>query len=70
MQFILEIIVEGIVLILFSIPGAFMRWIFMRRKRSYKQILLDEDGGNAGVGVVVTVIVMVIVAIVANWRKV
>lgn len=69
MQFILEIILEAIVLILFSIPGAFIRWIFMRRKRSYKQVLLDDDGGNVAVGVVVTVIAMAILAIVDNWKS-
>ncbi|HCX21683.1 MAG: hypothetical protein CMB80_28450 [Flammeovirgaceae bacterium] len=49
-EIIATIFMDLILHVLFGIPGAFVRWIFIGRKRSFKEIWNDDLFLNAGIG--------------------
>jgi len=51
MESIFELFLEGIILYLFTYPGAFFLWLITGCKRPFKQILDGYPYGNAGIGV-------------------
>jgi len=60
MEFLIEFLKEVIFVFIFRYPGAFVRWIFVRRRRNFRSVLQDDGYVNAtvtvlivGVGVIV-----------------
>lgn len=43
----MEIILETIIVLIFQYPGAFLRWIFLSKKRTFKSLLKDDPYINA-----------------------
>jgi uncharacterized Tic20 family protein len=49
--------IEAIVILLLSYPGAFIRWLFVRKKRRIKDIVKDDEYINAGITIIVFIII-------------
>lgn len=45
----MEVIFEIIYVVILRYPGAFIRWIFLFRKRNFKSILKDDSYINAAI---------------------
>lgn len=56
MQIILEIIGEIIVQVIFSLPGALIRWLLTGCKKPFREILYDDSYSNNAIGVIAAVI--------------
>jgi len=56
-----EVIIEFIVLTVFAIPGAFFRWLFIFRKKKFKDILQDDGYINGMIGLMVTGLIYFII---------
>tara|TARA_R110002124_G_scaffold50307_4_gene146529 strand:- start:2012 stop:2203 length:192 start_codon:yes stop_codon:yes gene_type:complete len=54
-----EIILETIVVLVFRYPGALIRWVFLRNKRTFKSILDDDPYINAMLSLVVLALIVV-----------
>ena len=60
---VFKFIMDVIVSIIFSYPGAFIIWLFTGRKKPYKTILNDgNDMFNAFVGLLFFSVIIIIVA--------
>ena len=59
METIFETIIEIFILILFRYPGAFIRWILIGRKKTFKQILSGDSYLNGSIGLVFVVLIIV-----------
>ncbi len=46
METIWNIIIESIVLFLFEYPGAMIRWVLLRGKKPFRNILYDDSFPN------------------------
>ncbi len=57
----MEIILETILILIFRYPGAFIRWLFLRKKRTFKSVLNEDPYINATLSI--SVIVFAIIAI-------
>lgn len=64
MDFIVEFIKEVIFVFVFQYPGALVRWIFIKRKKSFKQLIIDDPYLNSfftvlliGVGFIVYILI-------------
>lgn len=60
MQIILEIIAEIILSYVLNIPGAFIRWLFTGRKRSFPEVLDDEGYQNKLIGLIILLLCIVL----------
>jgi len=49
MDSIIKMILDFVFILLFSVPGAAIRWIYFKGKRNYKDLLQDDPYWNAGV---------------------
>lgn len=58
----MEVIFETVFVLIFRYPGAFIRWLFLFKKRSFKSILKDDSYLNAAISFIV------IGAIIAIWQ--
>lgn len=59
----MEAIFETLLLVIFKIPGAFVRWFFSRRKRPLKEFIDKGDAyldGIIGLTVVVLIVLLTI----------
>lgn len=56
-----EIILETIVVLIFRYPGALIRWVFLRKKRTFKSILDDDPYINAMLSLVVLALIVVLI---------
>ena len=41
-EIIFEIFSEVIILLILSFPGAFIRWVFYKGKKSYKELIVED----------------------------
>ena len=57
----IEIILETIVVLIFRYPGASIRWLFLRHKRTFKSILKDDPYINAMLSLVVLAVIVVLI---------
>lgn len=57
MDFVAQIIRE----FLMQVPGAFVRWLFLRKKRSFKSILEEDSSINAILSI--SMIILTVIAI-------
>jgi hypothetical protein len=58
---ILEIICEMILMIVFTFPGAFIRWCFTGFRKPFKDLLLDNSEFNGPVGFVAVVGLVILI---------
>ena len=61
-----EIIIEAIVLLLFVIPGAFIRWMFSGFKKPFRFYLKKDPYINGSIGIVV---IGLIIAIIVSYFR-
>lgn len=64
-----EVIIELIVLAVFAIPGAFFRWLFLFRKRKFKDVLQDDGYINGMIGLMVTGLIYLYLSIFFNCQR-
>ncbi len=50
MEILINILVDVIVYYLFSYPGAAVRWIFIRKRKSFKEIVSEDIFMNSTIG--------------------
>lgn len=50
MDIIIDAIVRTIITYLFVFPGAAIRWIFIRRKKDFKEIVSEDIFVNSAIG--------------------
>jgi hypothetical protein len=50
MDIIVTILVDVVIYYLLSYPGAVIRWIFLRKKKSLKEILAEDIFVNSAIG--------------------
>lgn len=62
----MEIVLETIIILIFRYPGAFIRWLFLRKKRSFKSILDEDPYINATFSISMIVFIVFIVRYFAN----
>jgi hypothetical protein len=67
--FIAEAIFEVIVNILLTFPGAALRWLFLGRKKSFKELLADGYEINAVVAVFFIAAIVAVVAVTKHYIK-
>jgi hypothetical protein len=61
MDAIWEIIIEGIVMALFTFPGAVIRWCLTGFRKRFTDVLFDDSGFNAAVGVLAVMGVVIFI---------
>ncbi|OMP79097.1 hypothetical protein [[Flexibacter] sp. ATCC 35208] len=61
MDTILEIIFEVVLLVIFQVPGAFIRWVVFGCRRPFKEVLKDDGYINGTVGLVVVVGLVILI---------
>lgn len=49
----MEIILETIIVLIFQYPGAFLRWIFLSKKSTFKSLLKEDPYINATISLLV-----------------
>ena len=59
----MEIIFEVIIIVIFRYPGAAIRWLFLRKKRTFKSILKEDAYSNAAVSFLVIGVVIATIQI-------
>lgn len=57
----MELVIEFILIYVLSFPGAFIRWLFIRKRRPFKDLLKDSWYYNAGITVFVSSVIVAIV---------
>jgi len=69
LEAILEILVEMIVTLLFGFPGAFFRWIFFRKGRTFWQLYREDPFENGAVGIFIFVLALTVFVLfwTAKW---
>lgn len=63
MEGILYIVFEFVFVFIFQYPGAFIRWIFLRKKRSFENILKEDAWANSGFAIVFILMIIGLVSI-------
>lgn len=61
-----EVIIETIMVLIFRYPGAIIRWIFIRKKRTFKSILEDDPYVNAIVSLLLIAAIIIIIRYLIN----
>lgn len=56
MEFVIDLIVD----VLFSIPGGFIRWLFIRKKHTLKEVLLFTDRTNVFIGIILVAVILIL----------
>ena len=60
-EIMFEIFSEVIILLILSFPGAFIRWVFYKGKKSYKELLVEDYSNvNSTVSLVFIGLILVI----------
>lgn len=62
----IEVIIETIIVLIFRYPGAFIRWIFIRKKRTFKSILEDDPYVNSIVSLLLIAAIIIIIRYLIN----
>lgn len=60
----IELVFEVITESLFQYPGAFIRWIFLHKKRTFKSLINTDSSINTGITFLLIIIIVVIITIV------
>lgn len=63
MEEIFYIIFEFIFVFIFQYPGAFIRWIFLRKKRSFENILKEDAWVNSGFAIIFILMIIGLVSL-------
>ena len=58
----MEVIFETIIILIFRYPGAFIRWVFLYKKRSFKSLLKEDPYINATLSLLIIVIIVILVS--------
>jgi uncharacterized membrane protein YidH (DUF202 family) len=58
--FMMEMVFEIILLYLLNYPGAYVRWVFYRRRRKFKDLLNQDSHINLFVSVVMIIIIVIL----------
>ncbi|MGD9492617.1 MAG: hypothetical protein AB7V36_04625 [Bacteroidales bacterium] len=66
MEEVFQIIFEFVVAIVLQYPGAFIRWIFARKKKKFDDLLKDDLWINAGVTVVFVLIIVGLITVLVS----
>lgn len=60
----MEAIFEALIYFVLVFPGAFIRWLFLGKKKSFKEVLADEVYWNVTIGILVLIpIVILLIAL-------
>jgi hypothetical protein len=57
----MEIILETIIVLVFRYPGAFIRWVFLHKKRSFKSLLDEDPYINATLSILIMIFTVILI---------
>lgn len=66
MDFIVTFIVEVLFTFILGYPGAFVRWLFLGRKKKIKEVLEENMFINAAIGAISLTFLFMIIIIIKN----
>ncbi len=60
-ELILRAVIEVVLFYILSIPGAFVRWICVYKRKTFNQVLENDTFKNGAIGMLVLILTIILV---------